>query len=77
MLHHVCYVTALEALCAKKDEELSSKEQMIEKLENRLRTVEEVFHRELTEYRVQAQQDAYVASHFGLQEAQKKRRNMN
>ena len=63
----------LEALCAQKDEELGSKEQVIEKLQFRLKAVEESYRQEMMEVQVQAQQDAYIASHLGLQEARKSR----
>ena len=68
-----CCGAALEALCAQKDEELGSKEQVIVKLRGELRLVEERHHQELLEVQVQAQQNAYVSSHLALQEARKRR----
>ena len=56
--------SALEALCAKKDEELACREQEIGELQAKLRSERERHCRELLEIRLKAQQDAYIASHL-------------
>lgn len=54
-------LTALETLCAKKDEELASKSKQIETLQRKLRQTKAAHKREMEELQLKVQQELYVA----------------
>ena len=68
---HLCYniyyycklyhAAALEMLCAKKDEELASKNRQIETLQRKMRHMRETHKQELEELQLKIQQELYVA----------------
>ena len=58
---YIHILTALETLCAKKDEELASKSKQVETLQRKIRQMKSVHKQEMEELQLKVQQELYVA----------------
>ena len=57
-------LTALEALCSRKEEELASKEQCIQGLQLKFAQGQELHRRQLEEMNIKMQQELYMAKNL-------------
>lgn len=61
-MHSTCmHIVALETLCAKKDEELASKNRQIESLQRKMKRMKETHKQEIEKLHLKVQQELYVA----------------